>query len=66
MKYYKLLDPKNKGKIARAEGRNQEEYVPRKGWVPSGILLHYFWPESDTYDQFEEISEAEALAAIQL
>lgn len=64
MKYYKLLDPENKGIIVRAEGKNQEEYVPQKGWVRSGILLHYFWPESDTYDMFEEISESEALQAI--
>lgn len=65
MKYYRLEDPNHKGTIVRAEGNIQEEYVPKKGWVRSGLLLHYFWPESDTYDQFEEISEAEALAAIQ-
>lgn len=64
MTYYRLLDPKHKDIIIRAEGKTQEEYVPKKGWIKNGIMLHYFWPESDTYDRYEEITEKEALQII--
>lgn len=64
MKYYRLLDHEHKGTIVRAEGRVYEEHVPQKGWVRSGILIHYFWPDSDTYGMCEEISETEALSSI--
>jgi hypothetical protein len=64
MRYYRLLDPKHKGTIVRGAGKIQEQFFPGKGWLRSGILLHYFSPESDTYDMYEEISEADALASI--
>ena len=64
MTYYRLLDPKHKNTIVRAEGRSQQQHIPDKGWVESGIMISYFSDESDTYGMFEEISEADALASI--
>lgn len=64
MTYYRLQDPKNKGVIARAEGRNQQQCIPGRGWVDSGILIHYFWPDSDIFERYEIISEEEAMAEI--
>ncbi|MPW25957.1 hypothetical protein GC105_09155 [Alkalibaculum sp. M08DMB] len=61
MKYYRLLDPKNINTIVRAQGRSQQQYIKGKGWIESGILLDYQWPDSDTYDRYEEITELEAL-----
>lgn len=60
MTYYRLLAPQHKGQIARAEGRSQQEYIPGRGWVDSGILVHYLWPDSDIFERFEEIGAAEA------
>ena len=63
--YYKLKDTIRKGMIVRADSSEaQYRFVPEKGWVRSGVMLHYFSPESPTYDLFEEISEQEALAQI--
>lgn len=62
MIYYRLLDPKRKGTVVRTEGRSQQEFIPGRGWIESGELMQYFWPDSETYDCLEEISESEALA----
>lgn len=64
MTYFKLLDPKHENTIVRAEGRSQQQHIKGRGWVESGIMLHYFSDESDTYDEYEEISEDEALKII--
>ncbi len=63
--YYRLLDVNNKGAIIRTNGPNQHTYVPGKGWVRSAILTQYFCDESDYYDLYEEISEAEATTFIE-
>ena len=60
MTYYKLLDPKHKNTVVRAEGRSQQQFIPGRGWIESGIMLHYFSDESDTYDDYVEISKSEA------
>lgn len=64
MTYYKLLDQKHVNTVVRAEGRSQQQFIPDRGWVESGIMLHYFSDESDTYNEYEEISETEALKII--
>lgn len=64
MKYFRLLDKKHKGTIVRTEGKHHERYYPDRGWVRSGILMSYFWPDDELYDYYEEISEEEALKAI--
>ncbi|HMM32985.1 MAG TPA: hypothetical protein PKB13_14540 [Clostridia bacterium] len=64
--YYRLNDASRKGMIVRADSAEEQyRFVPDKGWVRSGVMLHYFSPESPTYDMYEEISEKEALALIQ-
>lgn len=64
MKYYRLLDPKNKDTVVRAEGRSQQQFIKGRGWVESGIMITYFSDESDTYDMYEEISYEEAMKLI--
>lgn len=59
--FYRLLDKKNKDKIVKANGRFQYEFdAKNKTWIRSGILLDYFNDESEAYNMFIEISEAEA------
>lgn len=62
-KYIKLLDPEHLGTIVKSIGRTS--YIYKNGqWIRSGILVHYFFPESDLYDQYEDIEEKEALKLI--
>lgn len=63
--YYRLLDPEHEGMIVKANSAtDQYHFGPGQGWIRSGIMLHYFSPDSDTYEQYEEISEVKALIAI--
>ena len=62
--YYRLLDPKHENMIVKAEGSIQQRYEPQKGWIRTGIMLEYFWPDSDAYNMYAEISEEEALKEI--
>lgn len=63
--YYRLLDAERKGMIVRADSdAKQYRFTPGRGWVPSAVMLHYFSPESPTYNMYEEISESEALKLI--
>jgi len=66
MRYFKLTDKANKGMILRAEGNYVESYRKERGWVRDGIMIRYTFPESETYDMYEEISEEEALKAIKM
>lgn len=67
MTYYKLLDKDHYGQIIKADGRKQYEYdLSTNQWVRSGIMLHYFSDESETYDMYEEISEKDALEQIEI
>ncbi|MHB8063520.1 MAG: hypothetical protein ACYDG2_12965 [Ruminiclostridium sp.] len=63
-KYIKLLDPEHSGTIVKSLGRESFIYK-NKQWIRSGILTHYFFPESDLYDRYDEISEEEALKLIE-
>jgi len=62
--YFILLDPKNNGKIVKADGRIQYQFIPGEGWVRSGILLEYQIPESPLYDLYKQITEKKALNLI--
>jgi hypothetical protein len=64
MNYYRLLAPKDDGTIVRTEGRSQQQYIQGRGWIESGIMLEYFWPESDIVENYEEITEQEAIKLI--
>jgi len=58
--YYRLLDPKRKGTIVKTDGNEQYLFDPKTGWIKTGVMLEYFWPDSDIYDRYEEISEQTA------
>ena len=64
--YYRLKDLAHENMIIRttvsADSHAEHKYVPGEGWVAIGIMIHYFCDESDRYDMYDEITEAEALA----
>lgn len=60
MKYYLLSDDENGLKLAKDDGESEYEYVKGEGFVESGILLDYMWPDAPAFGQYKEISEAEA------
>jgi hypothetical protein len=62
--YYRLLDPEHENMIVKTEDKVQHRYEPNKGWIRTGIMLDYLWPESDTYDRYEEITEENAMQMI--
>lgn len=64
MTYYQLLSPKHKGIIVRADEAHHQKYDPDRGWVDSGIMIHYFSDESDFYGNYVEISESEAMEIV--
>lgn len=66
MNYYKLTSNQDNGTIVRTQGRNHEQFIPKRGWVRSGILMKYFAPYNDNelYNLYEEITETEALQLI--
>lgn len=67
IRYYRLTDKQNLNRIVKAEGRKQYIFNEKKQqWVRSGIMIHYFSDESDTYEMFEEITEAEALSQLKV
>ncbi len=66
MKYYRLLDEKNNGKIIKVENKRQYRYDTLKGWIQTTVMLNYWSDGSDTYDMYEEISEREAFTALNI
>lgn len=60
MKFYRLDDGANFGTVVRTNGRNQQKYIPEKGWVESGVMIKYFNDESPFYGAYTEITEEEA------
>ena len=67
MTYYLLKDKVNKGKVVRAKGKIWDLWENGE-WVPTGILMDYFMYHNDlsnkSHDDYEEISEEEALSLI--
>ncbi|MFA9376241.1 MAG: hypothetical protein ACERKZ_05730 [Lachnotalea sp.] len=60
MIYYRLNDYENRGVLVKAiEGKNFR-YDKVRGWVRSGIMAQYFFPDSPVYESYEEITEEEA------
>jgi len=64
MTYYKLLAPKHKGTVVRADGETQQKYVAGNGWIETGVMMQYFSDESDFYDNYIEITESEAMEIV--
>lgn len=60
--YFKLTSNQHNGMIIRVNEENHhEEYfnTETEKWTKIGIMLNYFFPESDTYDMYEELTEKE-------
>ena len=58
--YYRLRDKDHMGVIVRTTGLIEHKYVPGAGWVMAGLMNHYIFDESDRYDLYDKITEAEA------
>lgn len=58
IRYYRLLDTENYGTIVKTEGQRHYKLEDGK-WIRSGIMLHYFWPESDRFELYEELTAEE-------
>ncbi|MBO0456296.1 hypothetical protein JZO77_06030 [Enterococcus hulanensis] len=65
--YYLLCDSQYNGLIVKKSKSTRDEFYYDKNkndWVPIGIMNMYFWPESDQFEMYKEITEQEALEAI--
>ena len=60
MKYFVLDDFERRGTIIRSEGRKSFKYDKERGWVRTGIMSQYQFPDSPVYDSYNEITEEEA------
>lgn len=66
MKYIRLLDSKNNGRILKVENGLGYRYIfGADRWEFTGIYLFYSWPEDPLYDLYETITEDEALVDIE-
>lgn len=66
MIYFRFLDRLNKDEVVKQESRNIEYqyFLGEEQWMRSSIMMMYRWADNDEYGQFEEISEADALALL--
>lgn len=66
MVFFRLLDLLNRDEIVKHESRSAEfQYsFGDEKWVRSSIMMSYRWTDNDEFGQFEEISEADALALL--
>ena len=59
-----VLDNNMYGTLVKRKGRLQHKYDKDRGWVRSGIFMRYVFEESPLYEQYEEITEEEAMKLI--
>jgi len=53
--------------IVRVNNENHhEDYfdMREKAWKPIGIMIRYFFPDSETFEMYEELSEKKAMKMI--
>ena len=60
MSYYVLNDYEHRGTLIRSEGRKSFKYDKERGWVRTGIMAQFRFPDSPVYDSYYEITEEEA------
>nr|DAJ68764.1 MAG TPA: hypothetical protein [Caudoviricetes sp.] len=60
VRFIKLTDYDNRGKILKQEGHKFYSYVNGK-WIRTGLSIGYFYPDAPEFDCYEEISEEEAM-----
>ncbi|WP_270235229.1 hypothetical protein [Lacticaseibacillus suilingensis] len=60
--YYRLTSRDYHGMIVRKSDDLTEEYfnTGTSKWEPIGIMTRYTWPESDTFEMYDELTEAQA------
>lgn len=63
IRYIRLTDSNNYGVVVKQEGHKFYGYVDGK-WKRRGISAGYFYPDMPEYDQYEEITEEEAMKLI--
>ncbi len=68
MIYFRLLDELNKDEIIKQESLNNEyQYVfGDEKWVRTSVMTKYRQTDSPEYGKFEEISESDALALLDM
>lgn len=56
--YYKLTSQQHNGIVVRVNEDHSENYFDsdEAQWKPIAIMIHYFWPESDTFEMYEELT----------
>lgn len=67
IKYYLLTDSEHNGMIIKKNIDTRDEwYFDRENeeWSPIAIMLRYFWPESDTFEEYDEITSKKAMEII--
>lgn len=66
--YSRLDDWDEKGTVIRKEksGAHKESWwnPEHQEWERIGIMNSYFWPDSDTYEMYTELTRSEAMAHI--
>jgi hypothetical protein len=60
MKYFVLEDNERRGTIVRSEKGKSFKYDKGRGWVRTGIMSQYHFPDSPLYESYLEILENEA------
>ena len=65
MNYYILDDYEHRGTLIRSEGRKSFRYDKEKGWVRTGIMAQFRFPDSPVYDSYYEVTAEEADKIIQ-
>ena len=60
VRFIKLTDYDNRGKILKQEEHKFYSYVNGK-WIRTGLSIGYFYPDAPEFDCYEEISEEEAM-----
>lgn len=65
--YFRLKDSQYNGLIVKKDRTTRKEFYcdeKQQDRKPISIMIHYFWPESETFEMFEELSEEKVKVAI--
>ncbi|AXY24775.1 hypothetical protein CL176_01390 [Suicoccus acidiformans] len=69
-RYYLLLSDDEFNRVLvkkNIETREEKYFNPtNNNWEAIGIMIRYFWPDSDTYDMYEELTEEEAMEIVSM
>ena len=56
--YYRLTSQQHNGIVVRVNKDRTENYydTAEMQWKPVAIMINYFWPDSDTFEMYEELT----------